>query len=83
MSNRVNHQEIVKKLLDAKAVDFGAIGKTLTELGPSLALADEPWEGWCGTMRYFVHLYRINWPGGGVNVEDLGALSGAARELKS
>jgi hypothetical protein len=28
-------------------------------MGPSLALADEPWEGVCGTMRYFIHLYRL------------------------
>lgn len=82
MSSRVNHQEIVKRLLDAKAVDFGAIGKTLAEIGPSLALADEPWEGWCGTMRTFIRIY-ILWPPTGVNnVEDLGALRGATGELQ-
>jgi hypothetical protein len=62
MANRVNHQDIVKRLLDSKAVDFAAIGKTVTDLGPSLALADEPWEGFCGTMRYFIHLYRLPGP---------------------
>jgi len=55
-----NHQEIVKKILDSKAVDFAAIGKVVTELGPSLSLADEPWEGFCGTMRYFVRFYVLN-----------------------
>jgi hypothetical protein len=83
MSNRVNHQEIVKKLLDAKAVDFGAIGKAVAEVGPSLSLADEPWEGFCGTMRTFVHVFIINTPTGGVNVENLGALRSAAGELGS
>ncbi len=29
MSNRVNHQEIVKRLLDAKTVDFKAIGQVV------------------------------------------------------
>jgi hypothetical protein len=36
MANRVNHQEIVKRLIDAKAVDFAAIGKAFAEAGPSL-----------------------------------------------
>lgn len=62
MAHRVNHQDIVKRLLDAKAVDFAAIGKTVSEVGPSLSLADEPWEGFCGTMRYFVHIYRLFQP---------------------
>jgi hypothetical protein len=82
MSNRVSHQEIVRKLLDAKTVDFGAIGKVIAEVGPSLSLADEPWEGFCGTMRTFFHCYIINPPRGGVSVEDLSALRGATAELK-
>jgi hypothetical protein len=60
MSSRVSHQEIVKRLLDTKTVDFAAIGKAVGEIGPSMALADEPWEGFCGTMRTFLHLYIIN-----------------------
>jgi hypothetical protein len=59
MTNRVNHQDVVKRLLDSKAVDFAAIGKVVTDMGPSLAMADEPWEGVCGTMRYFIHIYRF------------------------
>jgi hypothetical protein len=55
-----NHQEIVKKILDSKAVDFAAIGKVVAELGPSLSLADEDWEGVCGTMRYFIRFYIVN-----------------------
>lgn len=66
MAHRINHQDIVKRLLDSKAVDFAAIGKTVTELGPSMALSDEPWEGICGTMRYFIHLYRLPGPVGPV-----------------
>lgn len=77
-ANEGRHQEIVKHLLNTKAVDFGAIGKAVTELGPSLAVANEPWEGFCGTMRYFVRVYRINDPGHNplANVADLGAAGG-------
>lgn len=57
MIHRVNHQEIVKRALDSKAVDFAAIGKIVAELGPSMAMADEPWEGFCGTMRFFIRFY--------------------------
>ncbi len=42
MSNSEQHKQLVKKLLDSKAVDFAAIGKVVAELGPSLSLAEEP-----------------------------------------
>jgi hypothetical protein len=83
MSSRVNHQEIVKKVLDSKAVDFAAIGKMVAELGPSLSLADEPWEGFCGTMRFFIRILVINPGTGGVTVENLEALRGATGQLRS
>jgi hypothetical protein len=60
MTHRVVHQDIVKRLLDSNTVDFKAIGNVVAELGPSLALADEPWEGFCGTMRTFIRLYILN-----------------------
>ena len=82
MASRVNHQEVVKKALDIKAVDFAAVGKLVTELGPALSLADEPWEGFCGTMRRFIHVYVVN-PGlPNVEVENLAALRNVAGELK-
>jgi hypothetical protein len=81
MSSRVNHQEIVKKALDSKAVDFAAIGKMIAEVGPTLSLADEPWEGFCGTMRYFIHVYIVSPWAGGVTVENLEALRGASGKL--
>ena len=61
MSSRVNHQEIVKKLLETKAIDFNAIGKTIAEIGPGISLADEPWDVFCGTMRTFLALSRSVW----------------------
>jgi hypothetical protein len=60
MGNRVNHQDLVKKFLDTKAVDFAAVAKVVAEVGPSLSLADEPWDGFCGTMRTFFHCYIVN-----------------------
>ena len=83
MSNRINHQDIVKRLIDNKAVDFGAVGKAVAELGPTLSIADEPWESFCGTMRYFIRLYILNPHGGFPGVEDLGGLRGAARDLQT
>jgi len=83
MSHRVSHQEIVKKALDSKAVDFGAIGKVIAELGPSVALADEPWEGFCGTMRGFIRVYIVHPPVGGGPVENLAALRAATGEIQS
>ncbi len=81
MSGRgISHQEIVKNLLDTKAVDFAAIGKAFAELGPAIAVADEPWEGFCGTMRIFIHLYKVFTPV--TPVESLGELGAAAAEIK-
>jgi len=77
MSQRVSHQDIVRKALDSKAVNFAAIGKIITEMGPSVSLADEPWEGFCGTMRWFIRFYIIHGPIGGGPIEELGALRAA------
>ncbi len=81
MSQRVNHQEIVKRVLDSKAIDFAAVGKVVAEVGPSLSMADEPWEGFCGTMRRFIHIFIINGPRGGP-IESLSQLQGVAGEIK-
>ena len=59
MADRVNHQETVKAILDARAVDFAAIGKVVAQLGPTLSIADEPWENFCSTMKSFFHVYRF------------------------
>lgn len=80
MSNSDQHKQLVKKLLDAKAVDFAAIGKVVAEAGPSLSLAEEPGDFFCGTNRIFIHVYRVFSPG--LPVEDLGELAATAKELK-
>ncbi|HEX3619941.1 MAG TPA: hypothetical protein VHU16_06180 [Candidatus Udaeobacter sp.] len=80
MSQRISHQDIVKRALDAKAVNFAAIGKMVTELGPSVSLADEPWEVFCGTMRWFIRFYIVHGPLG--PIEDLGALRGMGEKIQ-
>lgn len=80
MANRISHQDVVKRLLDAKTVDFAAVGKAVADLGPSMSLADEPWDIFCGTMRRFFHVYILNLPGR-PQVDDLGGLRGAAGEI--
>lgn len=67
MARRVDHQEIVRRVLEEKGVDFAAVGRIVAEVGPSLSLADEPWEGFCGTMRTFFHCFIVR--GGPVPVE--------------
>jgi hypothetical protein len=80
MSERISHQEIVKKALDAKAVNFAAIGKMIAEVGPSASLADEPWEWFCGTMRWFIRFYIVRGPLG--PIDDLGALRQVAERIQ-
>ncbi len=36
----MKNEEIVRKFIDAKAVDFNAIGKIVTELGPALSVSN-------------------------------------------
>jgi len=84
MATRINHQEIVKAVLESKAVDFVALGKVVTQLGPTLSLADEPWEDFCGTMRGFIRVYRLNpqigFPSN--SLADLGQLREVSGELR-
>ena len=53
------HQQIVTSLLNNKAVDFEAIGRTVAELGPARAVALEPWDEFCWTMRHFIRIYKM------------------------
>jgi hypothetical protein len=54
-----DEREIVTTLLESKAVDFEAIGNTLARVGPSAALTLDYEDVFCGTMRTFVHVYRL------------------------
>jgi hypothetical protein len=72
-------QEIVKTLLDTQAINFDALGKTISVVGPSSALmADDGWIRWCGSdFRIF------RWPRPGLGLEELEVLRDIVRELKT
>lgn len=73
-------QEIVRKLIDAKAVDFSAISRVFSEVGPSLAMSEEPGDWFCGTNRIFIRIIHIDTPSG--PVESLGDLNAATANLR-
>jgi hypothetical protein len=80
MGNLDQHRKIVKQLLDSKAVDFTAIGKVVAEAGPSLSLAEDPGDFFCGVNRIFIRVYRVTDPG--TPVENLGELAGSTGVLQ-
>jgi hypothetical protein len=55
-------REVVKALTETKAVDFEAIGRALAQFGPTAALDLDYEPIFCGTMRYFIHVYRVFTP---------------------
>ena len=79
MGNSDQHRQIVKQLLESKAVDFNAVGRVVAEVGPGLSLAEEPGDYFCGTNRIFFHIYRVFNPSG--PIESLGELAASAKEL--
>lgn len=79
--NRVNHQEVVGQLLESGAINFEAIGQTVSKQGPSLVMSDEPWESFCLTMRIVLWVYRFPGPRGPI-LGDLGGLRDQATELQ-
>lgn len=73
-------REVVAALIETKAVDFEAIGNTLAAFGPTLALDGDFEDGFCGTMRYFIRVFRP-WPGPVVDQSQI-ASSGLSAELR-
>ena len=65
-------KSVSKFVLDSKVVDYEVLGKTIAELGPQLALLDDPWENFCGTMRYYIRIFRL--PPFGSRVQELDRL---------
>ena len=45
MPKNLSHEEIAQRFVDAKVFDFGAAGKLIAELGPTLAVSDHGWHG--------------------------------------
>jgi hypothetical protein len=62
-------RDVAKAILEAKVVNFDALGATVAKLGPQLALLDDPWENFCGTMKYFIRIFRL--PPFGPRIPDL------------
>ena len=60
MTSFKSHElELVKSLIDSKAVDFGAIGTAFAKHGASATLTMDGEDFFCGTMRRFIRLFRI------------------------
>jgi hypothetical protein len=45
MARDISHEDIAERFIQAKVVDFAAMGKLVAELGPLLAVADRGWHG--------------------------------------
>jgi hypothetical protein len=45
MSKTLSHEDIAQRFLEAKVLDFNAMGKLIAELGPVLAVNDHGWHG--------------------------------------
>ena len=80
MSNSEQRKQVVKQLLETKAVDFAAVGRVIAEVGPSISLAEEPGDYFCGTNRIFFHVYKVFGPA--TPIENLGELAANAEELR-
>lgn len=52
-------KNIAKFVLEANVINYDALGKTIAKLGPELIYLDEPWETFCGTMKYYIRIYRL------------------------
>lgn len=77
-----NQKDLPKMIMDAKIVDFDALGKAVAKIGPQLIFSDDPWENFCGTMRYFIRIYRLPPIGPRIpELDRLDRLEGLEREL--
>ncbi|MDP9123159.1 MAG: hypothetical protein M3N82_00900 [Pseudomonadota bacterium] len=45
MPKQLSHEEIAQRFVDAKVIDFDAMGRLIAELGPTLAVSDQGWHG--------------------------------------
>jgi len=45
MPKNLSHEDIAQKFVEAKVVDFNAMGRWVAELGPVLAVNDQGWHG--------------------------------------
>ena len=74
MPREISHDEIAERFVQAKVVDFAAMGKLITELGPIMAVGDR---GWHGVNVGFFHTLACVMPAGDLS-RLMGPLSTAA-----
>ena len=81
MSRFSSHeQEIIKSLIDTKAVNFEAIGSAFAKQAGNATLLLDGEDFFCGTMRRFIRLYRLNDTLG--SLEQLGELQKIGTEMR-
>lgn len=70
-------RQILDTIVKTKVVDFEALGKMVTAVGPaSAALDDDGWIRFCGSdMRIY------KWPRGNLDLEEIASLANLARNL--
>jgi hypothetical protein len=70
-------RQILETIVKTKVVDFEALGKMVTAVGPaSAALDDDGWIRFCGSdMRIY------KWPRSNINLEEIEALAHLSRNL--
>jgi hypothetical protein len=56
---QANEAEIVRTLIETKAVDFETIGRAFGQFGANATLTLDGEDVFCGTMRRFVKVYRL------------------------
>jgi len=85
-----SERAVRQELLDSGAVNFEAIGAALAKHGPELTrevvsrgslVSDEPWENFCGTMRWYVRILQL--PPIHDGLAELEHLKQVSRELRS
>ncbi len=73
-------REVVKMLIDTKAVDFQAIGTAVAKHGASAVLALDGEDVFCGTMRRFIRVFRIHDQAGELDqIKELATVAGEVR----
>jgi len=45
MPKTLSHEDIAQRLIEAKVIDFVAMGKFIAELGPTLTVSSQGWHG--------------------------------------
>lgn len=79
-----SEREIVNTLIETNSVNFEAVGATLAKFGPSAVLNLDYEDVFCGTMRTYVHVYRLPGVQGPGVLDSLAALrTEVAKELRS